>query len=119
FIMNATEEIFKRIKMHSLVILKSTTFPGTTVVYVPPYIEKRGWKAVKDFYLAFSPERVDPGNKTYNTGNTPVVVGGVSKRCTELSVMILQEVATKVYPVSSPRCAEMEKLLANIFRSIY
>ena len=118
FIMNATEEIFKRMKKHSLIILKSTTFPGTTENYVQPLLEKKGWKTGKDLYLAFSPERVDPGNKTYNTGNTPIVVGGVSKRCTELSVMILQEVATKVYTVSSPRAAEMEKLLENIFRSV-
>ena len=96
----ATEEICKRIKKHSLVILKSTTFPGTTEGFVQPYLEKKGWKAGKDFYLAFSPERVDPGNKTFTTGNTPVVVGGVSKRCTELSVMILQDVATKVFTVS-------------------
>lgn len=118
FIMDATQEIFKRMKKHSLVILKSTTFPGTTESYVQPVLEKRGWKAGKDFYLAFSPERVDPGNKIYNTGNTPIVVGGVSKRCTELSVMILQDVATKVHTVSSPRAAEMEKLLENIFRSV-
>ena len=118
FIMNATDEIFKRMKKHSLVILKSTTFPGTTEDYVQPVLEKRGWKAGKDYYLSFSPERVDPGNKVYNTGNTPIVVGGVSKRCTELSVMILQEVATKVHTVSSPRTAEMEKLLENIFRSV-
>lgn len=118
FIMSATDEIAKRLKKHSLVILKSTTFPGTTEDYVQPCLEKRGWKAGKDYYLSFSPERVDPGNKTYNTGNTPIVVGGVSKRCTELSVMILQEVATKVHTVSSPRTAEMEKLLENIFRSV-
>ena len=118
FIMNATEEIFKRVKKHSLIILKSTTFPGTTENYVQPRLEKRGWKIGKDFYLAFSPERVDPGNKTYNTGNTPIVVGGVTKKCTEISALILQEVATKVHTVSSPRAAEMEKLLENIFRSV-
>src|SRR4030095_11387439 len=118
FIMNSVNEIFKRMKKHSLVILKSTTFPGTTEDYVMPVLESRGWKAGKDFYLAFSPERVDPGNKTYNTGNTPIVVGGVSKKCLELTVMIMQEVATKVHQVSSPRVAEMEKLLENIFRSV-
>lgn len=117
-IMSSVDEIFKRMKKHSLVILKSTTFPGTTEDYVMPVFESRGWKAGKDFYLAFSPERVDPGNKVYNTGNTPIVVGGVSKKCCELSVMIMQEVATKVHPVSSPRVAEMEKLLENIFRSV-
>ncbi|MEO8512236.1 MAG: nucleotide sugar dehydrogenase [Ignavibacteria bacterium] len=118
FIMNSAEEIFKRLKKHSLVVLKSTTFPGTTEDHVQKLFESKGWKAGKDFYLAFSPERVDPGNKTYNTGNTPIVVGGVSKKCSELSVMILQEVATKVHMVSSPRVAEMEKLLENIFRSV-
>ena len=81
-------------------------------------MNQKGWKAGKDYYLSFSPERVDPGNKVYNTGNTPIVVGGVSKKCAELSVLILQEVATKVHLVSSPRAAEMEKLLENIFRSV-
>lgn len=118
YIMNSAEEIFKRIKKHSLIVLKSTTFPGTTEDYVQPLFESKGWKAGKDYYLAFSPERVDPGNKVYNTGNTPIVVGGVTKKCTELSAMILQEVATKVHQVSSPRVAEMEKLLENIFRSV-
>ncbi len=118
YIMNSAEEIFKRLKKHSLVVLKSTTFPGTTEDHVQKLFESKGWKAGKDFYLSFSPERVDPGNKTYNTGNTPIVVGGVSRKCSELSVMILQEVATKVHMVSSPRVAEMEKLLENIFRSV-
>lgn len=118
FIMNAVEEIAKKQKKNSLIILKSTTFPGTTEQYVQPVLERRGWKAGKDYYLAFSPERIDPGNKTYNTGNTPTVVGGVTKRCTELATMITQEVATKVHQVSSPKVAEMEKLLENIFRSV-
>jgi UDP-N-acetyl-D-glucosamine dehydrogenase len=117
-IMNSAEEIFKRMKRHSLIVLKSTTFPGTTEDYLLPLFESRGWKVGKDFYLSFSPERVDPGNKVYNTGNTPVVVGGISKKCQELSVMILSEVSTKVHQVSSPRVAEMEKLLENIFRSV-
>ncbi len=118
FIMNAATELAKRIKRHSLVILKSTTFPGTTENCVQPVLEARGWKAGKDYYLAFSPERIDPGNKIYNTGNTPTVVGGVSKKCTEVASLITQEVATKVHQVSSPRVAEMEKLLENIFRSV-
>ncbi len=118
FIMHAAEELAKRIKRHALVILKSTTFPGTTENYVEPVLERKGWKAGKDYYLAFSPERIDPGNKIYNTGNTPAVVGGVSKKCTEVAALITQEVATKVYQVSSPRVAEMEKLLENIFRSV-
>jgi UDP-N-acetyl-D-glucosamine dehydrogenase len=116
--MSAVEEIAKRLKRNHLIILKSTTFPGTTENFVQPVLERKGYKAGKDFYLAFSPERIDPGNKFYNTSNTPVVVGGVSKKCTELATMISQEVAAKVYPVSSPRVAEMEKLLENIFRSV-
>jgi UDP-N-acetyl-D-glucosamine dehydrogenase len=118
FIMSAAEELAKRIKRHSLVVLKSTTFPGTTENCVQPVLERKGWKAGKDYYLAFSPERIDPGNKVYNTGNTPTVVGGVSKKCTEVATLITQEVATKVHQVSSPRAAEMEKLLENIFRSV-
>ncbi len=118
FIMHAATELAKRMKKHGLIVLKSTSFPGTTEDYVQKAFEKRGWKVGKDFYLAFSPERIDPGNKMYNTSNTPVVVGGVSKRCTELATMISQEVATRVHQVSSPKVAEMEKLLENIFRSV-
>ncbi|RPI19618.1 MAG: nucleotide sugar dehydrogenase [Ignavibacteriae bacterium] len=118
FIMNCAEELSKKLKRNQLIILKSTTFPGTTENYVQPVLERRGFKAGKDYYLAFSPERIDPGNKTYNTANTPVVVGGVTKKCTELAVMISQEVTPKVHAVSSPRVAEMEKLLENIFRSV-
>lgn len=118
FITNAAQEISKKFKKNSLIILKSTTFPGTTEEYVQPLLERRGWKAGKDYFLAFSPERIDPGNKVYNTTNTPTVVGGVSKKCTEMAVMTIQEVAAKVYPVSSPKVAEMEKLLENIFRSV-
>ena len=118
FIMKAAEEIALRLKRNHLIILKSTTFPGTTENYVMPVLERKGFKAGKDFYLAFSPERIDPGNKVYNTANTPVVVGGFSKKCTELATMISQEVAAKVHAVSSPKVAEMEKLLENIFRSV-
>lgn len=118
FIMNAAEQIAMKMKRNQLIILKSTTFPGTTENYVQPVLERKGYKAGKDFYLAFSPERVDPGNKIYNTSNTPVVLGGVTKKCTELATIILQEIVTKVHIVSSPKAAEMEKLLENIFRSV-
>jgi UDP-N-acetyl-D-glucosamine dehydrogenase len=118
FIMSAVESIAVHLKRNHLIILKSTTFPGTTENYVQPVLERKGFKVGKDFYLAFSPERIDPGNKVFSTANTPVVVGGVSKKCTELATMILQEVAAKVFPVSSPKVAEMEKLLENIFRSV-
>lgn len=118
FIMNAAEEVALKMKRNQLIILKSTTFPGTTEHYVQPVLERKGFKAGKDYYLAFSPERIDPGNKFYNTSNTPVVVGGVTKKCTELATMVLQEITTKVHIVSSPKSAEMEKLLENIFRSV-
>jgi len=117
-IMNAAEEISRRLKRNQLIILKSTTFPGTTEFYIQPVLETRGYKAGKDFFLAFSPERIDPGNRFYNTANTPVVVGGVTKKCTELATMVSQIITPKVYQVSSPRVAEMEKLLENIFRSV-
>jgi UDP-N-acetyl-D-glucosamine dehydrogenase len=117
-IMNAAEQIALKMKRNQLIILKSTTFPGTTEHYVQPVLERKGFKAGKDYYLAFSPERVDPGNKFYNTSNTTVVVGGVTKKCAELAVMVLQEITAKVHVVSSPKAAEMEKLLENIFRSV-
>jgi UDP-N-acetyl-D-glucosamine dehydrogenase len=118
FIMDCAESLAAGMKKNQLFILKSTTFPGTTENYVQPVLERKGWKAGKDFFLAFSPERIDPGNKTFNTANTPVVVGGVTKRCTELATLISQEVTPKVYQVTSPKVAEMEKLLENIFRSV-
>jgi UDP-N-acetyl-D-glucosamine dehydrogenase len=118
FIMNAAEQIAMKMKRNQLIILKSTTFPGTTENYMQPVLERKGYKAGKDFYLAFSPERVDPGNKFYNSSNTPVVLGGVTKKCSELAVMVMQEITTKVHIVSSPKAAEMEKLLENIFRSV-
>ena len=118
FIMNAAEHIAAKLKRNQLIVLKSTTFPGTTEQYLQPVLERKGFKAGKDYYLAFSPERVDPGNKFYNTSNTIVVVGGVTKKCTELATMILQEITAKVHAVSSPKAAEMEKLLENIFRSV-
>ena len=118
FIMNAAEQIGLKLKRNQLIILKSTTFPGTTEEYLQPVLERKGFKAGKDYFLAFSPERVDPGNRFYNTSNTVVVVGGVTKKCTEMATMIVQEITAKVHQVSSPKAAEMEKLLENIFRSV-
>jgi UDP-N-acetyl-D-glucosamine dehydrogenase len=118
FILKASEQIASKLKRNQLIILKSTTFPGTTEQYVLPVLEEKGFKAGKDYFLAFSPERIDPGNKFYNTSNTTVVVGGVTKKCTELATMVLQEITAKVHIVSSPKAAEMEKLLENIFRSV-
>ena len=118
FILSATESIARGLRKGHLIILKSTTFPGTTEQYVLPVLEKTGLKVGKDFHLAFSPERIDPGNRKWTTVNTPTVVGGVTPRCTELAYLISRQVVSKVIPVSSPRVAEMEKLLENIFRSV-
>jgi UDP-N-acetyl-D-glucosamine dehydrogenase len=118
YIEDATDEIRKRLRIGQLVILKSTTFPETTEKVVLPILEQTGLKVGEDFHLAFSPERIDPGNKKFTTANTPVVVGGVTPRCTELAALAVQQVVNKVHIVSSPRAAEMTKLLENIFRSV-
>ena len=118
FILDASRQIAKGLRKGQLIILKSTTFPGTTEDYVQPILEKAGLKVGKDFHLAFSPERIDPGNRKWTTANTPIVVGGVTKRCTELACAVTAQVITTVIPVSGPKVAEMEKLLENIFRSV-
>ncbi|MGQ9805572.1 MAG: nucleotide sugar dehydrogenase [Chlorobiales bacterium] len=118
FITSATESIAKHLRKEQLIILKSTTFPNTTEGYVLPILEKTGLKVGKDFYLAFSPERIDPGNTKWNTSNTPIVVGGVTPLCTDLAALTNEQVIAKVHKVSSPKVAEMEKLLENIFRSV-
>ncbi|MBN2001094.1 nucleotide sugar dehydrogenase [candidate division KSB1 bacterium] len=118
YIISAAECVAKGLRKEQLVILKSTTFPDTTEGIVQPILEKPGLKVGEDFYLAFSPERIDPGNKKFTTSNTPVVVGGVTEKCTELACMANQIIINLVVPVSSPKVAEMEKLLENIFRSV-
>jgi UDP-N-acetyl-D-glucosamine dehydrogenase len=118
YILAATEGIASGLRIGQLIILKSTTFPNTTEGHVLPILEKGGLKVGKDFFLAFSPERIDPGNKKFMTANTPVVVGGVTKVCTELACLVTEQVVSKAIPVSGPKVAEMEKLLENIFRSV-
>jgi UDP-N-acetyl-D-glucosamine dehydrogenase len=118
YILAATEGIASGLRTGQLIILKSTTFPNTTEGHVLPILEKRGMKVGKDFFLAFSPERIDPGNKKFTAMNTPVVVGGVTKACTELACLASEQVVSKAIPVSGPKVAEMEKLLENIFRSV-
>jgi UDP-N-acetyl-D-glucosamine dehydrogenase len=118
YILAATEGIVGGLRKGQLVVLKSTTFPNTTEGHVLPILEKGGLKAGRDFSLAFSPERIDPGNKRFTTANTPVVVGGVTKVCTELACLVTEQAVSKAIPVSSPKVAEMEKLLENIFRSV-
>ena len=118
FIRSAAESIAKNLRQGQLIILKSTTYPNTTEGLVQPILEATGKKVGKDIFLAFSPERIDPGNQKFNTANTPIVVGGVSADCTNLAVLTNEQVIAKVIPVSSPKVAEMEKLLENIFRSV-
>lgn len=118
FIKSAAESIAKNLRAGQLIILKSTTYPNTTEGLVQPILEATGKKVGTDIFLAFSPERIDPGNKKFSTANTPIVVGGVSADCTKLAVLTNEQVIAKVIPVSSPKVAEMEKLLENIFRSV-
>jgi len=118
FIVSAVEEIAKHFHPGLLVILESTTYPGTTDELLLPTFEKLGYKAGEDFFLCFSPERVDPGNPTYQTHNTPKVVGGITPACTEMGELFLSQALEKVVPVSNTRVAEMVKLLENTFRMI-
>lgn len=119
YIVNSANEVKKRLRKSQLVVLESTTYPGTTEEVVLPILEETGLKVGKDFYLAFSPERVDPGNPRYKTRNTPKVVGGVTPECTRHAVALYENVLEAgVFPVSSPRAAEMTKILENTFRLV-
>ena len=116
--MAACEEIAKYLHPGMLIILESTTYPGTTGELVLPLLEKSGLRAGEDFFLCFSPERVDPGNPVYQTANIPKVVGGVTPACGEVGAIFYQQALQKVVPVSSTQVAEMVKLLENTFRMI-
>ena len=118
YIVSAVEEIAKYLHRDTLVVLESTTYPGTTEELILPMLEATGLKVGEDFFLAFSPERVDPGNPTYNTHNIPKVVGGVTPACTETAQHLYRATLDTVIPVSSTRVAEMVKLLENTFRSV-
>ncbi len=118
YIVSASDEIAKYFHPGLLVILESTTYPGTTDELLLPTFEKDGLKAGEDFFLCFSPERVDPGNPVYQTLNTPKVVGGITPSCTEMGRVFFSQALQKVVPVSNTRVAEMVKLLENTFRMI-
>ena len=118
FILAAVAEIKKYLQPGQLIILESTTYPGTTEEVVLPALEESGLKVGEDFFLAFSPERIDPGNKTFNTRNIPKVVGGVTARCTQVAKTLYEQSIETVVPVSSTRVAEMVKLLENTFRAV-
>ncbi|MBE0643862.1 MAG: nucleotide sugar dehydrogenase [Bacteroidetes bacterium] len=118
YILDSARGILPGMRKGQVIILKSTTFPNTTEGYVMPILDKSKLKVGKDYFLAFSPERIDPGNKQFTTANTPTVVGGVTKACTKMAVLVTAQVIAQVVPVSGPKVAEMEKLLENIFRSV-
>jgi len=118
FIVNATEEIARSIHPGLAVVLESTTYPGTTREILLPKFESRGLKVGEDFFLAFSPERVDPGRKDWTTANTPKVIGGVTPACLEVAKAYYGQAIRTLVPVSSAEAAEMTKLLENTFRAV-
>jgi UDP-N-acetyl-D-glucosamine dehydrogenase len=119
YVQASASEVAKHLHPGMLVVLESTTYPGTTEEVVRPILEATGLKVGEDFFLAYSPERVDPGNKQFKTKNTPKVVGGVTAACGEVAAALYQQVLEgQVHVVSSPAVAEMEKILENTFRNI-
>ena len=118
FILSATQQIRKHLHAGQLIVLESTTYPGTTDELILPELESSGLRVGKDFFLAFSPERIDPGNTAFNTHNTPKIVGGITAECTEIARVFYSQFIERVIVVSSTKCAEMVKLLENTFRSV-
>ena len=118
YVIAAVEAIRIHIRPGQLIILESTTYPGTTREVVLPILEESGLKVGEDFFLAYSPERVDPANPTYTTRNIPKVVGGITPHCAEIAGLFYEQFVENVVPVSSTDCAEMVKLLENTFRSV-
>lgn len=118
YVVRAIDVIKKNLHSGMLVVLESTTYPGTTNELLLPEFQREHFKVGIDFSLAFSPERIDPGNKTYKTRNIPKVIGGVTPTCTRLATLLYGQIVERVVPVSSPRAAEMVKLLENTFRAV-
>lgn len=118
YILDVLKQIKKYVHPDMIISLESTTYPGTTRELILPALEKMNLKVGDDFYLCFSPERVDPGNKKYQISNTPKVIGGITENCTELGKLLYESIIDEVVPVSSPEAAETVKLLENTFRSI-
>jgi UDP-N-acetyl-D-glucosamine dehydrogenase len=118
YVLTTTEVISKNLRRGQLVVLESTTYPGTTEEKMLPLLEAGGLKAGEDFYLAYSPERENPGDKVYTTEKIPKVVGGVTPRCKRVAKVLYDQIVVKTIPVSSPRVAEATKLMENIFRSV-
>ena len=117
-VLDAARGIAQRLRKGQLVVLESTTYPGTTRESLMPILEESGLKAGEDFNLAFSPERVDPGREDWTTKSTPKIVGGLTDACTQRAVELYETALDTVLPVSSPEAAELTKLLENIFRSV-
>ncbi|MFC1521694.1 nucleotide sugar dehydrogenase [Elusimicrobiota bacterium] len=118
YVVNATEEIASRMRPPQLITLESTIYPGATQEVVLPILEKRGYRVGRDFFLAYSPERIDPGNINYKVGDIPKIVGGVTIDCKNVACALYENVVAKVVGVTSPKAAEMAKLLENIFRNV-
>ena len=119
YVRASAESIVPYMHKDMLIVLESTTYPGTTEELLKPILEKSGLKCGVDFYLAFSPERVDPGNLTFKTKNTPKVVGGITKECTDIAATMYENILeAPIHRVSSPAIAEMEKILENTYRNI-
>ena len=117
-VIHESREISKRLQPGQLVVLESTTYPGTTREVVLPILESSKLRGGIDFYLAYSPERVDPGNKKHDIRTTPKIVGGINSKSTELARALYSQIATTVIPLSSPEVAEMTKVFENVFRSV-
>ena len=119
YIESTATTIAKYIRKNQLITLESTTYPGTTEEFLKPILERSGLVCGTDFYLAFSPERVDPNNKIFKTKNTPKVVGGVTKECTRVAAALYNQILdAEIHQVSSPAVAEMEKILENTYRNV-
>ena len=118
YVIYESEQISNSLRKGQLVVLESTTYPGTTSEVMLPILERSGLRGGKDFYLAYSPERVDPGSKNYSIKNTPKLVGGIDKESTKLAEILYSMVADSVVRVTSPEVAEMTKLFENVFRSV-
>jgi len=118
YVLAATESVKQALRKGQLVVLESTTYPGTTRELMLPALESTGLKVGQDFFLAFSPERVDPGNDRFNTRNTPKVIGGITPACLKVATALYQGAIDTLVPVSSTEAAELVKILENTFRSV-
>ncbi len=118
YVVNTTKTVAQNLRRGQLIVLESTTYPGTTEEELKPILEETGLKAGKDFYLAYSPEREDPNNKDFPTHAIPKVVGGYSDKCLEVAKALYEQIVVETVPVSSPKVAEATKLLENIYRAV-